>query len=184
MKKKPVLLRREWVARTRVFRIEEIELVFANGQHVQYERLIGSTTGAVLIVPLLDAGTIALVREYAAGVERYELGFPKGLMDEGESPEQAADRELREEIGYGSAKLTLMKTLSVAPGYANFTTHVVLAEDLYPASLPGDEPEPIETVPWKLDDLDRLLARHDFVEARSIAALYLLNQLHKKKADS
>ncbi|MDH3281983.1 MAG: NUDIX domain-containing protein, partial [Gammaproteobacteria bacterium] len=96
------------------------------------------------------------------------------------SPEAAADRELKEEIGYGSTRLTLLKTLSVAPGYANFTTHIVLAEGLYPAKLPGDEPEPLEVVPWQVGDLDRLLTEDDFVEARSIAALYLFEQMRKK----
>ncbi|MDH3638489.1 MAG: ADP compounds hydrolase NudE [Gammaproteobacteria bacterium] len=181
MKQKPAVLHKQLIVETRVFRIERVDLAFSNGEQVQFERLLGSAGGAVLIVPCLDDSTIALVREYGVGVERYELGFPKGLMDEGESPQVAADRELKEEIGYGSGKLTLLKTLSVAPGYANFTTHIVLAEDLYPAKLPGDEPEPLEVVLWRLDDLDRLLARDDFVEARSIAALYLFKRMRKQK---
>jgi ADP-ribose diphosphatase len=49
----------------------------------------------------------------------------------------------------------------------------VLARDLYPKSLPGDEPEPIEVVPWRLDAIDELLAREDFNEARSVAALFI-----------
>jgi ADP-ribose diphosphatase len=48
----------------------------------------------------------------------------------------------------------------------------VLARDLYPDPLPGDEPEPIEVVPWSLDRVDELLGRDDFTEARSIVALY------------
>lgn len=173
-KPKPLIIGRDVVAETRVFRIERVDLEFSNGSRVQYERLLGSGRGSVLIVPLLDKMTVLLVREYATGVERYELGFPKGLMEADESPEMAADRELKEEIGYGSRKLSILKTLSVAPGYANFRTHIVLAEDLHPDKLAGDEPEPIEVIEWRLDELDTLIAREDFVEARSIAALYLL----------
>jgi len=62
----------------------------------------------------------------------------------------------------------------VAPGYLFHTTHIVLARDLYPRRLEGDEPEPIEVVPWKISQLDRLLQRDDFTEARSIAALYMV----------
>lgn len=53
---------------------------------------------------------------------------------------------------------------------------MVLAEDLYPQRRAGDEPEPIEVVPWRLDALDALLAREDFSEARSIAALFMVRE--------
>ena len=128
----------------------------------------------MLVVPVLADESIILIREYVAGMERYELSFPKGVIDPGETPLQAANREIQEEIGYGANRLELLRELSVAPGYSNFRTHVVLATDLYVSKLPGDEPEDIEVVPWALNDLGGLLGREDFVEARSIAALFLL----------
>ena len=175
MPKPPEIISRELIAQTRVFRVEKLGLRFSNGVQVEFERLRGSGRGAVLVVPLLGDDRLLLVREYAAGLDRYELAFPKGLMESGETPEQAADREMQEEVGYGARRLAVLKTLSVAPGYADFQTHVVVASDLYPRRLPGDEPEPIEVVEWRLDDLGALLERSDFVEARSIAALYLLH---------
>jgi ADP-ribose diphosphatase len=53
---------------------------------------------------------------------------------------------------------------------------VILAQDLHPARLPGDEPEPLEVVPWKLSELHRLLARDDVSEGRSIAALFIARE--------
>lgn len=174
MNKKPQVICSECIADTRVFSIERISLRFANGVEVEYERLKSRGYGAVMIIPLLDDNTVLLIREYAAGVDRYELGFPKGLIEAGETLEGSADREIKEEVGYGARRLTLLRTLSVAPGYADFETHVVLAEDLYEERLPGDEPEPIEVVPWKIQEFPALLGQHDFVEARSIAAIHLL----------
>jgi ADP-ribose diphosphatase len=52
-------------------------------------------------------------------------------------------------------------------------TDLILARDLYPQRLEGDEPEPLEVVPWKLADAASLLARDDFTEGRSLLALYL-----------
>jgi ADP-ribose diphosphatase len=52
-------------------------------------------------------------------------------------------------------------------------TKVILARDLYPRRMPGDEPEELEVVPWPLTDIDALVDREDFSEARSLAALYL-----------
>ncbi len=116
MIKKPTVVHNQIIADTSVFSIERVSLRFTNGAEVDYERLRGRDGGAVMIIPLLDVDTVLLIREYAAGVDRYELGFPKGLMEEGESAESAADREIKEEIGHGYRHLTLLKTLSVAPG--------------------------------------------------------------------
>ncbi len=173
MPAKPKILAQRTVAQSRLFRVEELELRFSNGQQRTFERLASRGTGAVLVVPMLDDNTILLIREYAAGLERYELGFPKGLIDPGEQAEQAANRELMEEIGYASRRLTPLTTLSLAPGYLAHQTQVVLAENLYPERREGDEPEPLEVVPWAIDQLPQLLQRDDFSEARSIAALFL-----------
>ena len=172
--KKPIITRAETIAKTRLFRVEKIGLRFDNGNEVEFERLRSSGPGAVLVVPLLDASTVLMIREYVAGMDRYEISFPKGVIDAGESPEQTADREIQEEIGYGANQLRVLKVLSVAPGYSDYQTHIVLASDLYPKKLAGDEPEEIEVLPWSLHNIDQLLQRDDFVEARSIAALYLL----------
>ncbi len=173
MPDKPRINQRQPIARTRLFQVEALDITFANGTRVNYERLVTSGYGAVIVVPLRDPDTVLLIREYAAGTERYELALPKGRMEAGETPEQAANREMMEEIGHGARRLTCLTDLSLAPGYMSHRTHLVLAEDLYPQRAAGDEPEPIEVVPWPLADLLALSRREDCSEARSIAALYL-----------
>ena len=169
------VLERRLVAQTRIFRVEQVDLVFSNGNRRCFERIIGGR-GSVLVVPMLDARTLLLAREYAAGTDRYELGFPKGIVEPGEDLLEAAGREIREEIGFGARNLRLVHKVSLAPGYIQHETHLVLARDLYHERAQGDEPEPIEVVPWSLDALDALLERDDFTEARSIAALFLLKR--------
>jgi len=180
MRIKPVILHKNISAKSRLFTIETLDLKFANGTEVQYERLKGSKKGAVLIVPLLDDNTVVLIREYAAGVERYELALPKGKIDPGEDMLEAAGRELREETGFAANSIKHITSYTIAPGYLSHITHVVLAEDLYSAPLKGDEPESIEVVKWPLDDLQNLLAQDDMTEARSIAALYQVQHLKKE----
>lgn len=177
MPEKPQVLRRQVIAQTGVFRVEQLDLRFANGTQVRYERLRGAGGGAVLVVPLLDADTVLLIREYCAGVDRYELGLPKGRIEPGEDPLAAANREIMEEIGHGARRLEVLRTMTLAPGYVDHATHVVLARDLYAERLPGDEPEEIEVVPWKWSRLEALMGREDFTEARSIAALFLTREL-------
>lgn len=176
MREKPRILHTKTLVQTRLFRIEQVDLRFSNGVETRFERLIGGPRGAVLIVPLLDADTVLLIREYAAGVDRYELGLPKGRIEGEEDILAAANREIMEEIGYGAADLHHLTSLSLAPGYLGHTTHVVLARGLYPHKVPGDEPEEIEVVPWPLSRLTELLQQDDFTEARSIAALFLTRE--------
>ncbi|MBV1911930.1 MAG: ADP compounds hydrolase NudE [Kangiellaceae bacterium] len=174
---KPSIVRRQNIAKTRLFNIEEIDLEFDNGEKRTYERLVAGPNGAVMIVPILENNNLLLIREYSAGTDNYQLAFPKGLMEIGESVEEAANRELKEEIGYGAKRFLAMKQMTLAPGYLTHKMNLVLAEDLFPESLVGDEPEPLEIVQWPIDDIDGILKQDDFTEARSIAALLLAKKI-------
>lgn len=176
MRKPPIIRSTRPAEESHFLRVELIDLEFSNGQRRTFERLKGSGLGAVIIVPMLDADTVLLVREYAAGIDRYELGLPKGRLDRDETVEQGANRELKEEIGYGARRLRLLTELSLSPAYMTAMTHVVLATQLYPERLPGDEPEELEVVPWKLSELHALIAREDVTEGRSIAALFIARE--------
>nr|WP_202405050.1 ADP compounds hydrolase NudE [Xanthomonas sp. LMG 8992] len=157
-------------------RVEELDLEFSNGERRVFHRLKAPGHGAVVVVPMLDAQTVLLVREYAAGVHRYELGLVKGRIDAGETPLQAADRELKEEAGYGARQLRVLRAMTLAPTYMSHQSWLVLAQDLYPERLAGDEPEELEVVPWKLAELDQLMLREDFSEGRSLAALFIARE--------
>ena len=102
-------------------------------------------------------------------------------MDTGESPEQSANRELQEEIGFGAKKWTFLRTMKINPQIMSHKMHVLLGEDLYPNKLEGDEPEPLEIVRYPLSHLDALLDSDEFNEARNLAALYSLRGHLKKR---
>ncbi|CDT25489.1 MULTISPECIES: ADP compounds hydrolase NudE [Vibrio] len=170
---KPEILAQQTVAQSKLFSIESLDLRFSNGEQRTYERMKPSGRNAVMMVPITEQGDILLVREYAAGTERYELGFPKGLIDPGEQPNEAAVRELKEEIGFGANKLTPLKEVILAPSYFSSKMTLFIAEDLYPEKLEGDEPEPLDIVRWPLAQAEELLTHLDFCEARSITALLL-----------
>lgn len=155
------------------YTVEQLDLEFSNGERRLYYRMKTRGLGSVIIVPMLDDNTVLLAREYAAGLHHYELGLPKGRLEHGESIIEAAQREMKEEIGYGSKRIQELTELSLAPGYMTHITQIVLARDLYEEKLEGDEPEELEVVPWPIDDLRSLTAREDCTEGRTIAALYI-----------
>ena len=76
--KKPKILKVETVAHSRLFNVESVDLEFSNGVRRVYERMRPSGRQAVMIVPIID-DELLLIREYAVGIEEYELGFPKGI---------------------------------------------------------------------------------------------------------
>lgn len=181
MDEKPEILDTRLIAKSRLFGIEELHLRFTNGVERTYERLRTPPIAAVMMVPLLDDDTVVMIREYGAGTESYELTLPKGACEHGEDWRDAANRELKEEAGYGAKRLGLMKELTLSPGYMGHRIKVVLAEDLYEESLPGDEPEELEVVTWKLSEIDRLIEREDVSEARVIAALLMTKRLLEQR---
>ena len=172
---KPKILHVETVARSRLFNVEAVDLEFSNGQRRVYERMRPTGREAVMIIPVVDDHLI-LIREYAVGTESYELGFSKGLIDPGETVNEAANRELKEEVGFGARKLTFLKKVAMAPSYFSSQMNIVVAEDLYPESLEGDEPEELPQVRWPLSNLLGLLDEPDFSEARNISALFLVRE--------
>lgn len=177
----PTIHDRAIVAESRFFRVERLDLEFSNGATRQFERMAGYNRGAVMIVPIINNDTLVLVREYAAGTHSYQLGFPKGLIDPGETPLQAANRELQEEANLAAKELHVIHRVHMAPTFFDAQMTIVVARNLYPQSLTGDEPEPLEVIHWPLAKADELLAREDFVEARCVAALFLAQKWLKEQ---
>ena len=172
----PIIHSRELIENSHGRR-ERIDLEFSNGERRRYERALHHGHGAVMIAAMPDKDTVLLIKEYAAGTHRYELCLPKGRIDPGETILEAANRELKEEAGFGARSLRILRSITLAPTYMTHAIDLVLAEDLYPERLVGDEPEVLEVVPWRLDRLHELVLREDCSEGRSLAALLVIKEL-------
>lgn len=164
------------IAKSKLFTVESLELLFSNGAQRTYERMKPSGREAVMIAPITDENELILIKEYSAGTNAYELGFPKGLIDLGETAEQAAVRELKEEIGFGARQLFELKRVTIAPSYFSSVMVLFIATDLYAETLIGDEPEPLEIIKWPLNEIDALIDNPEFWEARSLVTLLLLQK--------
>lgn len=176
-RQKPDILDVRLAAKTAVFEVQAVDLCFANGQRRTYERLTPARRPAVMVLPFDAAGNLLMIREYAVGTERYELTLVKGLIDAGETPEEAANRELQEEIGFACRRLTPLRPLYTSPGHMYSPMAVFAAHDLTPSRLDGDEPEPLETVTVPPEGIDRLIDNPAFGDARVLAALMLWQRL-------
>jgi len=177
MHNKPKILSCKIHSQSKLFTIEQVALEFSNGAHHQFERIVTAGTGAVMIIPVINNEQVIMVKEYAVGTDRYELVFPKGKIDAGENILQAANRECMEEIGYRANTLTPLTKMSIAPGYLNLITHIVLAENLQPEKREGDEPEELQQVICNINHIEQLITHENLSEARSIAALYQVRDI-------
>lgn len=177
MHNKPKILSCKTHSQSKLFTIEQVELEFSNGTLQQFERIVTAGAGAVMIIPVINNEQVIMIKEYAVGTNRYELVFPKGKIDDGENILHAANRECMEEIGYRANTLTPLTQMSIAPGYLNLITHLVLAENLQPEKCDGDEPEELQQVVCNINNIEQLIAHENLSEARSIAALYQVRDI-------
>ena len=91
----PEILETKTVARSRLFSIETLKLRFSNGVERLYERLPARGRQAVIVVAINTDDELILVREYLAGLHRYELNLPKGTVAPGETFYEAENREFK-----------------------------------------------------------------------------------------
>ena len=107
--------------------------------------------GAVMIVPLLDADTVVLERQFRYPVGRSFIEMPAGKIDSGEDPLACARRELREETGYEAGHWERLGAIHNAIGYSNEKIEIYLARDLVFAGAGTDAGEVLEVfcAPWR-----------------------------------
>ena len=96
----PKILKQKSIFKSKLFDIKQADIEFS-GITMKYEIISGTGSGAVMVVPFID-NDIIFIKEYAAAIDDYMISFPKGKIDKGETIEEAANRELQEEVGYKS----------------------------------------------------------------------------------
>jgi 8-oxo-dGTP pyrophosphatase MutT (NUDIX family) len=127
------------------------------------------------VIPLTADERVVLVRQYRFGVEDMTLEIPGGMCDAGESPEEAARRELREETGHEAGRWTELGWVHPNPALQDNRCYTYLARDLVEAGPPApDACEAFEIVRVELGRIPELLARGEITHALVVAAFQLL----------
>ncbi len=127
----------------------------------------------VVIVPLDGQGNVLLVRQYRLPARRSLLELPAGGIDPGESVEEAAQRELREETGQRAERLELLCGFFASPGYCDEYMHLFLATDLHSSPLAADTDEQIQVVRLPLTEALQRVQRGEICDAKTIAGLLM-----------
>jgi 8-oxo-dGTP pyrophosphatase MutT (NUDIX family) len=157
----------------RIFRIRH-DLYRFEPTGLEREFVVLESGDWVNVVPLTDDGQIVLIRQYRHGVREVSLEIPGGIIDPGETAEQAAVRELGEETGYVPRRVRLLGRVRSNPAIHNNHTHMFLAEGCHAAAAPQPEPlEQIEIVLKPVAEVAELVRRGEINHALVICALAL-----------
>ena len=161
----------ETIFRGKVFDLVRIHFRLPNGKEPIYDLVKHS--GAVTILPVDAAGNIWFVRQFRIGAEKDLLELSAGLVEEGESPETSAAREVQEEIGMAAGKLEKLGEFYMVPGYSTEKITAYLATELYASALPTDEFELLEKVSFPIQKVLEMVQAGEIQDGKTLAALLL-----------
>lgn len=140
-----------------------------NGATVELE--VVRHPGAAAMVPMKDADTVILIRQYrlAAGGFIYEI--PAGKLHPGEDPAVCAARELEEEIGMKAARLDKLGAFFTAPGFTDEIMHLFRADGLTATHQSLDHDEVLEVLEMPLMQAIGLIEDGTIKDAKTIVGL-------------
>lgn len=154
-------------------RVELVQRVYSYGGR-RFLRDVVKFGQSVAVVPLLGR-EVVLIKQFRAPVGGWVLEIPAGRVEPGEDPEEAATRELVEEVGYRPRKLEKLVSLYMSPGYSDEVLHIYLATDL---EYVGSNPEPGELIEVVKLDLEEALEQvlSGVADAKTAVALLALSR--------
>lgn len=158
-----------------ILKLRKDQVQMPNGRRTVRE--VVEHSDSVCMVPLDEEGNVLLVRQYRKPTESALLELPAGGIEEGESPEQAALRELQEEVSHVAGNLRPLAGFWLAPGWCDEYMYAFLATDLKPSDMEQDYDEMVETRRVPLAQTLDLIRDGEICDAKSIAALLQAMQL-------
>ncbi len=129
---------------------------------------------AVAIIPLLGS-KIVLEKQYRAAVGRFLYEIPAGKIEKGETPKEAALRELKEETGYEAGSISRVFSGYSSPGYLTEKLDFYLAKDLKKGRAHRDSDEIISLKLVPGSRAMEMIKRHEIVDIKTIAAILFCN---------
>lgn len=158
------------VYQNRWLSLREDQVEMPNGKTTIYG--VVSCGDCVGILPFVDRDGVLMIQQYRYVAGRTTWEMPTGGVRDGESLEEAAQRELQEEAGHRAGRLTKLVAYHTSKSILDETAHLFLAEELQPVhGQPADETEFIEPQVFPFTRLLRMVMDGDILDGMTIIAV-------------
>lgn len=164
---------------TVVFSVTELDCTGPDGQKGKY--IVNDAKDWVIVIPHFD-DKFLMVKQWRHGAQQISIEFPGGVIDSGETPEEGAVRELREETGCTSGKLVKLGEMNPNPALFSNKVHFYLAEELeFSGKQELDEDEFLDYLEMTETEVYEIAAKGQFCHSLMASALglYLARKIKK-----
>jgi len=167
-------LGRERIYRCRIFDLDRVRFRPGDGRGDR-DYFVVESSDWINVIPLTDDRRVVMVRQFRCGIDDFTLEIPGGMCDPGESPQDAAARELREETGYACRRLMPLGWVHPNPAIHANRCHTYLAEGAFVDGEPRPDPyEDLEVEIVPLDEVPTLIRDGTITHSLVISAFHRL----------
>jgi ADP-ribose pyrophosphatase len=159
--------------KNKLFSVVEEEAHDPSGFEIK--RSIVRHPGSAVMMPMDEKGRILLVKQFRLPAEQYLWELPAGRLDPGETPLEAAKRELREETGYSAKTWNELGSFWASPGYVAEKMTIYLATDLTAGQQEQMEDERIEIEWFAADKVGDMIRTGEVIDAKTMIGYFLWN---------
>jgi ADP-ribose pyrophosphatase len=155
----------EELIRTPIFYVTMDHALDPDGFEIK--RAIVQHPGSAVVMPVDERNRVLLVRQYRLPAGKYLWELPAGRVDEGETPLQAARRELAEETGYRARKFKKIAEFYPSPGFLAEKMTIYMAKELTAGEQTPMEDERIQTAWYSAREIDGLIETGKILDAKT-----------------
>jgi ADP-ribose pyrophosphatase len=164
-------IHRKEIYQGNIFDVHRVHIQLPDEREKDYDLVIHDK--AVVLVPIDQNGNILFVQQFRLGANQVLLELPAGVLNEGETPENCAKREIREETGMAACNLQKIGEMYITPGYCTEYQYIFLAQGLRDDPLSSDADEFIHVRRITIEHAYEMVRRGEINDAKTLAALLL-----------
>ncbi|MBQ4146172.1 MAG: NUDIX hydrolase [Clostridia bacterium] len=162
-----------------VIRLEVSQVECPNGNIA--EREIVRHPGGVAVVAVDKDENVYMVKQYRIPYDEIILEVPAGKLDKGENPDDAAERELREETGIVAENITFLGSFYPSVGFCDENLRMYVATGLSFGETDMDEDEFVQLEKIHIDKLTEMIMNNQIKDGKTIAAIFKAREYLKNK---
>lgn len=132
--------------------------------------------GAVAMLAITKEGKVVLEKQYRHPIGKWIWEIPAGTLEEGESPEECAIREVTEETGYEVESIEKLGGCYLTPGYSSEYLHIFLVRLGKKGESRREVGELIEVSEFTLEEIEEMVKKREIEDAKTLVALFLFGK--------